>query len=163
MRLDQIRNQDMSGIFCRSPPCEQRFRRCGIPYNPHRAFPSACCCLQQLVTPSTFAVTPLPLISSTSVTRLGSRGFPYAFLQALADRMGGMAFRQRCIFQQLLCHPLDRMMHTAYFEHALRHGSCLIKYNIFGFGQVFPDSWSLLPEHLRCWHRRFRQRNSEEY
>ena len=28
-------------------------------------------------------------------------------------------------------------MHTAYFEHALRHGSCLIKYNIFGFGKCF--------------------------
>ena len=28
-------------------------------------------------------------------------------------------------------------MHTAYFEHALRHGSCLIKYNIFGLGKCF--------------------------
>ena len=64
------------------------------------------------------------------------QGFSVCLFKALADRMGGMAFCQCCVFQQLLCIH-GRMMHTAYFEHALRHGSCLIKYNIFGFGKCF--------------------------
>ena len=34
-------------------------------------------------------------------------GLAVCFLKALADRMGGMAFRQRCIFQKLLCLPSD--------------------------------------------------------
>ena len=135
MRLDLIRNQDMSGIFAIHRHVNngsdavtfhtihtELFHQLAVACsNPHAVH----------LRSHTVAADLFDLCYTARI-----QGFAVCLLKTLADRMGGMAFRQCCVFQQFL-RIHGRMMHTAYFEHALRHGSCLIKYNIFGFGKCF--------------------------
>ena len=62
--------------------------------------------------------------------------FAICFLQTLADRMGRRTLCKCCILQQFLIRYLA-MMNTAYFKHTLGHGTCFIKYHIFGLCQCF--------------------------
>ena len=56
--------------------------------------------------------------------------FSIGILQALADRMAGIAFSQGCILQYLILRHCI-MMHTTHFKNTFCQSTCLVKNYIF--------------------------------
>ena len=155
MRLNHVRNQNMSGIFTIQRHVYDGSHMMALTIRdtqPPHQLPVACrhpnsVNRRQYAFPADFLHVGNPRLVQRHIygfirglarlmLRLRSHGHTRPMtcvrvspLQALANRMGGITFRQRRIFQKLFLFQFI-VVHSAHLEHAQRHRPGLVKHHV---------------------------------